>query len=181
MKWCEYYSHRIGKSYQNYCSKRYEAFISKILKYNPKTILEEGCGIGTISVLLKQINSNLKINGFDIDEIQVKNAILNSNSNIDFFTADIKNYQPSTIYDIIFSHGVLEHFNDIDIQAIINRQRKYAKTIIHYIPTNKYNYKSFGDERLLSVNYWKNITKAQTVLKFNKNKDLMLVLKGEKE
>ena len=48
-------------------------------------------------------------------------------------------------FDIIYSHGVLEHFSLDEIRLIIKRQLMSSKFLVHYVPSSKYKTPSFGD------------------------------------
>lgn len=170
--WSEYYNSRVGDSYPIYCEVRYKEFLQQLFVDKELSIREEGCGIGTISKILSQNGFN-NLSAFDNDDDQLKLANINT-TNVTLFKADIVNAQLNKV-DMIHSHGVLEHFKDVDIQKIINRQRKDAKKVVHYVPTNGYSIPSFGDERLLSIPYWVDNFKPTSIIPFNNNKDLVLI------
>jgi sialic acid synthase SpsE len=143
--------------------------LKEIKALTPKTICEEGCGVGTISSLLDIENKEL----FDIDDDMIKLTKINTQGKI--YKADILKKVHSKKLDIIFSHGVLEHFDDNDIRTIISRQREQAKNVLHYVPTNKYKYKSFGTERLMSIERWGTLVRPNKIIQFNQDKDAILI------
>ena len=77
--------------------------------------------------------------------------------------------------DIIHSHGVLEHFNKNEICTIIKAQLKRTTYLAHYVPSNKYITKSFGDELLMSKEAWQYLVHPSKIVEFNEGKDLVLL------
>lgn len=67
----------------------------------------------------------------------------------------------------IVTHGVLEHFTDKQIESILIR---YPNSI-HYVPLDKYKKQSYGDERLLPKEYWKNRFMIKKSFTFNDGHD----------
>ena len=169
-QWSDFYKSRVGESYPEYVIKRYETFLKELVSYSH--IREEGCGIGSISKAITMIGCLAKIDCFDIDKDQIELAKLNLNSNKPYVGDIFKNHGK---VDLIFSHGVLEHFNDNQIKEILNRQKSEANKVVHYIPSNKYLTRSFGDERLLSKDYWKNVFNPKEIIEFNEGFDLVAI------
>ena len=170
--WSKFYESRIGNEYFNYAIKQYENFIFFILNTGSKTFREEGCGIGTISRAIMNSVGEKNVYLFDFDKDQVELTKRNLN---------ISKAKQGNIFenhgkiDCIFSHGVLEHFNDNQIFDILNRQKIEAKHVIHYVPTNSYSTPSFGDERLMPIEWWIKTFKPNSWYTFNNNKDLTLI------
>jgi hypothetical protein len=162
MSWVNFYKTRVNSSYQDYAEKRYEAFIKSIP--DAEFLIEAGCGIGTITKALKK--------GIGIDLFQHELATVNK---ITAYFGDILNIQDYPQVNknqcVIHSHGVLEHFDHEDLVKIIELQKSISSLGVHYIPSDKYKNGSFGDERLLPVNYWQQFGRVET---FNNGFDLIL-------
>jgi len=169
--WSDFYKSRVGNGYSNYCKDRYKPFIDSIISNIGKNVREEGCGIATISKIIMQ-RVNIQMQMFDIDPDQVELSKENTNSNTPY-VGDIFSNHGKT--DLIFSHGVLEHFSDNNIRNILNRQKQEANIVIHYVPTDKYKTPSFGDERLMSVDTWVNNFHPNYHFTFNNGHDLVLI------
>jgi len=62
-------------------------------------------------------------------------------------------------FDLVFSHGVLEHFSDEEIVTLLNIQLKISKNLIFSVPSNYLSDKDryFGNERFMSMKKWKEI------------------------
>jgi len=170
-EWSNYYSSRIGEGYLNYALKRYQSFIDVLLNNHYTKFREEGCGIGTISKALLRNRPDVDIEMFDFDSDQVNLASVNIGLNVT--RNNLLNHQSRT--EVIFSHGVLEHFSNNEINTIINRQMDESSLVVHYVPTDAYKIQSFGDERLLSVEYWVNKFSPSSYFTFNNDYDLCLI------
>jgi hypothetical protein len=71
------------------------------------------------------------------------------------FTSDIAELKP---IDIVFSQGLLEHFDDQKIIEIINAQLAFAnRAVLFSVPSEEYKNQDYGDERLMSVAEWEAI------------------------
>ena len=175
-KWSEYYKKRIGSSYADYAAKRYSPMIKELITAGD-TFREEGCGIGTITKILIWQRPEVDIKICDLDQDILELAALNLTgylkaneiSRLDAIVA------PDDVVDCVFSHGVLEHFEDNDIGTILARQLKCSGKVVHYVPTDGYTDPSFGDERLLPADYWISKWEPTKYELFNDDKDLLLV------
>lgn len=162
-QWYDFYVKRVNSSYQDYFNKRYEPMISFIESFKPSSILEIGCGIGSISKALSKPGINLS--GFDLCPKMVELANQNIGKDV-FFQGNALDLKSSKLS---ISHGVLEHFSDEHIIKICNN----FPNSIHYVPLDKYEKPSFGDERLLSSDYWLNLVIPQIAIIFNNDHDLI--------
>lgn len=168
-KWSVIYSKKIkaqggAKKYLNYKVKEKEIFVNKIISYcKPyNNILETGCGTGVLSIYLTN-------KGFDVTAVDNDEEMLNIANEISikyrkkplFIKQDIfdLNY-PNNHFGIVFSHGVLEHFDDDQIVSLLKKQLKISHTLIFSIPTNYFDEKKdryYGNERFLSLEKWRDI------------------------
>jgi len=177
-EWATFYKDRLNESYYKHINKRYSPFIKEIKRNLSKdlTVVELGCGIGSISRSLK--SSKCKLICVDNNSSMLKMSKRNKLSHAIFIKQDItKSYKIKA--DIAHSHGVLEHFSDEQIRKIIKIQKKQYKTLIHYVPSKKYKNPSFGDERLMTVNQWKRICNPDEIIEFNNGYDLILKFNKE--
>jgi len=76
---------------------------------------------------------------------------------------------------VVVTHGVLEHFEDEDIIAIMETYKdRNVRFHAHYVPTDKYEKPSFGDERLMPVSKWVSLTNPDYYIVDNAGCDLYL-------
>ena len=123
-------------------------------------VLEAGCGTGIITTYLASKGYNAI--GIDIDSeiLQLAQKI----SNIYSYSSKCC-YKNQSIFDlnypkdhfkVIFSSGVLEHFEDNEIIATLSMQLMCSRFVIVSIPTIYFNQDEamHGDERFLPISKW---------------------------
>lgn len=189
MTWDEFYKKRVGKSYSDYFAERYAIFLMTVMDWFPSRrtifssyniLVEIGCGIGTAGICLLKLNSGPdKVIFTDISEEMLaltrKNLKLHDLDSTFCHTVEqqkIPNFVPGWN---CYSHGVLEHFPPYVVKRYLAKLKAKGINSIHYVPTDKYKYKSFGDERLWSVERWMEIANPRRIRLFNDDKDLVLV------
>lgn len=175
--WKEFYEDRVNSTYQDYFEDRYKIMLDIIKSFDPKYVREEGIGIGSISKALNK--ANIFTYGFD-NNYHMLGLCQKNNPGIFVYDDCILNPkildEGKDLYtDLVLTHGVLEHMGDKQISSIIDRYRKSRVKRIHYVPLDKYDSPSFGDERLLSYQHWLNLVKPKDYILFNDEYDLLLI------
>lgn len=183
-RWVNHYKEKLNGRYKRYINRRYADFICEIANYiNGRSftswnVLELGCGISSITWALYQLCGKHYYSGMDnsvemlkLSYINLNNAGVVENNDVELIRHDIRNFYPFKQFDVVHSHGVLEHFSDEEIQAILKHNRSAAH--FHYVPSAKYTTKTMGDERLLTPDYWRKLTKMN-VIEFNEGYDLII-------
>ena len=168
-KWYELYKIDVEEfptpdDYISYKLKYKRKFIQKILKYaNHGKVIEMGCGTGLVAGYLSK-------EGLDVTALDLSQKVLDyakevaEKSNIikpcKYEKGDILNlkYKKNT-FNVSYSNGVLEHFNDKDIVDTLKQQMKISKYVIFGIPSTYFNMneKMLGNERSLTIQEWKNL------------------------
>jgi len=168
MSFLNYYKKEIEKAggyekYVNIKAKEKKLLLDRVIKYSQATgrILEAGCGSGANSIFLA--NRGLDVTCIDIDDKILKFA---SDSSKLFAVQPkfkkrnlLKLDYPKGYFDVVFSHGVLEHFSDKDIIKIVNKELSVSKYVIISVPSDFFKVKDAirGDERFLPRKYWKEL------------------------
>ena len=168
--WYDFYKDKNNIVHENYIRNKYSVFLQVVEKYsvNKQRILETGSGKGTITKLLHCKNPSKKYQTLDINKKLLKLSLFDS------IVQDIR--KPiTTDVQFIHSHGVLEHFDITDIKQIVSNLKERNVPMVHYVPTNKYKYRSFGNERLFSVEQWQNMVNPDKTISFNNKHDLILI------
>lgn len=166
-KWKDFYKDRVNSPYQTYFETKYKDFLDYILKHKEVVMVEAGCGIGSVSKFLHKHGK--VVDGFDLCPEMVKLANINTGTNA-FFQKDLFEYKSQFL---TITHGVLEHFDD---DKIIEFTKLYPYSI-NYVPLDKYITPSFGDERLLSSQYWIDLLQPVEHFVFNDGLDLCFKIK----
>jgi len=169
--WFNFYKDKQNDSYLDYIGTKYSPFLSllqkEVDKKQVKRIMEIGCGLGSITKLLKTNKARVVVD---------KNKMLINFINLkaEKVVRDITKPFIEKV-DLIHSHGLLEHLSDFQIRQTIREELKCSNLLVHYVPSNKYTYKSFGDERLLTPKQWKEICSPSNIIEFNNGLDLILI------
>lgn len=95
-------------------------------KKDVKTVLEIGCGSGIYPIRYFDMFSNMDYTGIDISKSAIKHC--KQNSKFNFLCGDFSNMTLSNSYDLVFSHGVINHVSDIDLflKKTLDACKKYA-------------------------------------------------------
>lgn len=167
-RWSDFYKARINTTYQDYFEKKYGVLLEILSGCN--SVREEGIGIGSVSKYL--LKRGIDTSGFDLCP-EMLNLCRSNNPNIKCQEGDIFTFNEGNV-DMVVTHGVLEHFSDCDILKILDRYKRSNQKSVHYVPLDGYVIPSFGDERLLSYQYWVDKFKPSDFV-VNDNKDLYLI------
>ena len=192
-RWVDFYEPRMRtvefNGYREYFDLRYRHFLCAIhdvgADIKPKRIVEVGCGTAMVTSRLrflhdKGIGRTRWLNNadritilVDSDPCMLAFAARWLPESVQVL-ADIREEQPASQF--YHGHGVLEHFSDTDILKILELHRQGgAKAAVHYVPGNKYKTRSFGDERLMPLEFWRDLTKPTEVTTFNDDYDYCLI------
>lgn len=128
-------------------------------------ILEFGMGTGILALYISSLNNNhVDALDKDIDMITLSKKYFFTKfpyARIQYICDSLENFNPCQKYDVCYSIGVLEHYNDDKIISLIQKQIAISKYVIIGIPTKYFdeNKKMYGNERYLSLSYWRNLIK----------------------
>jgi len=176
--WYDFYKNRMNQSYRNHLAVKYRVFLDfireRIIKNDADKIHESGCGCANMSYALKEYEDFITISDISADML----GLAADNVKCRKFLRDARKDNFPAV-QIMYSHGLLEHFNDKDIISIVGNQMLYTKELIHYVPGSKYKTPSFGDERLLKKEYWQNLCAPDKIIEFNNGYDLILYWKSK--
>ena len=94
-------------------SERMELLLGFFKKFRPSRILDIGCGSGYLGHLLKQLDSNVIMHGFDVSEHAVSQIKSYDKAYFcDLDKSDIP--EDNSSFDMIVCSEVLEHIYDVD-------------------------------------------------------------------
>lgn len=182
-EWYKFYQDRQNIIYKKHIETRYEEFIHYLINAlpdkgkKPVHIHEAGCGAANLSLALYKQLKDIEINFHISMSDKCKDMLELAHENVPEAYKALIDMTKDTLpkADIIFSHGVLEHFNDEQIARIVANQLDSTDKVVHYVPSAKYKKPSFGDERLLTPEEWQEICNPTSIIEFNGGYDLILV------
>lgn len=159
--WGDFYADAGGVDYLLDHTCIHKDFLKEILKRKPGKALEAGCGSAIMSIFLAMAGVQVTACDRDDEVLEMGAATAAAwKTRVDFKKADLLNLSfPMDSFDVSFSQGVLEHMTDEQIQKSCRELLKISPVFIFSVPGIYYKHKDFGDERLLSMNEWKNILK----------------------
>jgi SAM-dependent methyltransferase len=124
---------------------------------SPGRILEVGCGTAVTSFALAESGHTTVCVDHDpavLDWIRSRYAFFSNY--LAFACADMCQlpFEPQS-FDVAFSQGLLEHFDDQTITRALREQRRVAKFVVFDVPNARHaNERLRGDERLLSNRHY---------------------------
>jgi 2-polyprenyl-3-methyl-5-hydroxy-6-metoxy-1,4-benzoquinol methylase len=133
-----------------------------ILLRRPKRAIEVGVGRGVQSVFLSIfIKDVVAVDSSREVAMNAWSTITNSKAKARLVLTDAFSmpFQDGS-FDVCYSQGFLEHFSDEQIARLFKEQLRVAHYLVHSVPSDRYPWKQFGDERHLTPHAWHNILAA---------------------
>lgn len=131
--------------------------IDCILRNSKKKILEVGCGTALVSSQLSTLGrSSVALdNSFEMLCLAREFAVT-MNATTKFVYGDLRKL-PFKIgsFELIFNHGVMEHFTDCNIVKIIDYHLEISKNLLVSVPSIQCTRKILGNERFLPAEKWR--------------------------
>jgi chaperonin cofactor prefoldin len=166
--WAKFYSREITNEDMAKNVEHHRYFIDLVSEWANKAsntripkILEIGIGTATMSIYLSK--RYFEVVGLDLDPLIVAKAIETNNKlgghakfvAMDAF--DLSKFFKENAFDIAFSQGTLEHFDNEKLKQILEAQLPIAKCVILSVPSVNWQQEDFGDERKMTVEEWKKL------------------------
>lgn len=133
-------------------------FIDRIASNCPPDgqLVEVGAGSGTVAVHLAARGYNSTIVDSSTEMLLTARAVRDAiGVDMKIINADLRHLPfPDNSFDVIYSHGVMEHFCDADIEKILRHHLRIAPTVVFAVPSAQYTEKHYGDERFMRWKPW---------------------------
>ncbi len=159
--WLDFYGRPLSLKRYLWRILNHVEFLYNIIQLRPKYAIEIGIGTASHSFFVGHFTPFVV--GIDNDFQIVKSAKESSKrfgKRARFIVADAFNLPfKKSSFDLCFSQGFFEHFNDKEINSLIDEQLKTADSIIFSVPSYNYQSKDFGNERLLKREEWLELLK----------------------
>lgn len=168
--WGEYYNEDITEDNLGGNINHHKDFISLIEEYAQKAsdgrivkLLEVGLGTATMSIYFSR--RQYDVLGIDNDISVISNAIetnkrLGGHAKFILMDANCLDILKNCSFDVAFSQGTLEHFENDSILRMLSKQLEVAKFVAFSVPSINYPKSEFGNERKMTVEGWKSILKS---------------------
>jgi cyclopropane fatty-acyl-phospholipid synthase-like methyltransferase len=128
------------------------------ISFKNKSILELGSGMGRLSCLMKTKGEADCISLVDLSDkaLQKARILFSGHQKISYIKEDALYYKSDKKYDIVFSSGTLEHFNEYERIILIKNHRKNSnKTVILVVPSDTiFNKRRMKKEKTIQKYGW---------------------------
>jgi 2-polyprenyl-3-methyl-5-hydroxy-6-metoxy-1,4-benzoquinol methylase len=155
-----------GKMIENIEHHRY--FIDLICKWGNKIsdgriakLIEIGVGTATMSIYFSK--KNFDVLGLDTEPLLIAKAIeankrLSGSAKFIAMNAlELDSLFKENTFDIAFSQGTMEHFDNDDLKKMIKAQIAVARYVIFSVPSINWPHEEFGNERKMTLREWKRL------------------------
>jgi trans-aconitate methyltransferase len=154
--WGEFYAEETGLE-AFFADLHYHApFLDAVLSSRPATAVEAGCGPAIMASFLSM--AGVRTTAIDNDPAVLDIARRRSERwpvAPEFLEHDIfRLHELGRAWDVVFSQGVLEHFDDDAIRTISRESLAVAPRFVFSVPSKHYGHRDFGDERLMTPQQW---------------------------
>jgi len=130
-----------------------------VLWPRPRRALEVGTGTATMAALISFTGA--RVTSIDIERPildQAQNTLRRLHSPARLLQADAFQLPfPTGSFDVAFSQGFFEHFEDDEIRTLLREQARVARRVVFSVPNQMYGVQDFGNERLMPRQQWEAI------------------------
>jgi SAM-dependent methyltransferase len=154
--WADYY--RDGAALASFFAALHyhEPLLSEILAGAPASALEAGSGPANMSSFLAMAGVDAIAVDNDPGVLEVaRESARRWRVQPTFLEADIFHLDKlGRTVDVVFSQGVLEHFQDDEIRELTRQSLAIAPRFVFSVPSKWYGHRDFGNERLFTAERW---------------------------
>jgi hypothetical protein len=162
--WSDFYNKSIDEDFLQRNVEYHREFVSLIQEYAKNSspgvipkLMEVGLGTATLSIYFSR-NAYFNV-GIDKDPFIVKNAI-HTNKKLGGYSKfilidafDLHMFKDQS-FDVAYSQGTMEHFDNREIIDLISKQLSLARFVIFSVPSLYWPDKEFGNERKMTIEDW---------------------------
>jgi cyclopropane fatty-acyl-phospholipid synthase-like methyltransferase len=138
----DYYDDYVGRQAAVGVNKRHRAILEWALKFGMRpehSVLELGCGIGTVTGLLaRKLGSGGSVTGIDLSPVSIESAEqrLSSFNNVHLLAADVLEMDLKRSFDVVVLPDVIEHIPLEQHRVLFERVASWVKpdgfVLLHY-------------------------------------------------
>jgi ubiquinone/menaquinone biosynthesis C-methylase UbiE len=156
LSWAHYYEGRVTWRSFRYNLTGHLPFFRRVLWPRPHMALEVGTGTATMTALVGYCG--VRTTSLDLQRPILergRDTLRRFHSGAGLVQGDAFNLPfADAAYDVAFSQGFFEHFEDADIEKLLREQARVARRVVFSVPNAAYGVQDFGNERLLSKRQW---------------------------
>ncbi|HPJ72418.1 MAG TPA: class I SAM-dependent methyltransferase, partial [bacterium] len=112
------------------------AEMNAAVSFRGRSVLELGCGTGRLSYLaLRNGAERAVLMDSSPRAVAIAESLFRGVSNVEIRRADFTTLRPEKRFDIVFSSGVVEHFPDGEIEAIVDLHGRWSRgSVVIVVP-----------------------------------------------
>ncbi|HXG62365.1 MAG TPA: class I SAM-dependent methyltransferase [Planctomycetota bacterium] len=165
--WLTEYTHEITEEFVLENARHHAFFVELVEKYARRAagertprLLDFGAGSGTLSIVFSQ--RNYDVVAIDNDPIMVARARriaqrLGGYARILCMDGLDLPLMKEGSFDVAFSQGTLEHFDNDTIRKFLQAQLHVARFVVFSVPSFFWPHHDFGNERKMTLEEWRTI------------------------
>jgi len=160
-EWADYYDSEVSITQYLGNLHPHAPLFEAVVAEGSRRVLEVGVGTGMMGVFLSQWG--LDVTGVDNDTrvLEIAAALgKRLNGSVSLVQGDAFRLADSlgdAQFDVAFSQGFFEHFDDEAIRELVRQQLAVASRVVFSVPGDGYPTRDFGNERLMSPARWASI------------------------
>ena len=166
--WAKFYSEDTTNEQMIENIEHHRYFIDLICKWASK--ISEGrvaklieIGVGTATMCIYLSKKYFDVLGLDVEPLLIAKAIETNrklSGSAKFMAMDaleLPNLFKENTFDIAFSQGTIEHFDNDDLKKMIKAQLAVARYVIFSVPSVNWPHQEFGNERKMTLEEWERL------------------------
>ncbi len=136
----------------------YEQIFEEIIKnldVKGKSILELGCGSGTISYLARLSGAaDITLLDASSEALKIARQHFKSHENVTYIHSTIEEAQLDKKFDIVWSSGVVEHFKNEELIRCVSRHKDFSKDKVCIIVPASPHYNDYLAKQQRHIQRW---------------------------
>ncbi|MDA3935277.1 MAG: class I SAM-dependent methyltransferase [Actinomycetota bacterium] len=160
--WADFYRESVSVNFHIRNLFTHLPIFDAVVARSPQRVLEVGVGTGGMSLFLASL-------GFEVTAIDNDLEVLARAAEVGAAVRTLHHqfadaFELGSVFapgqfDVAFSQGFFEHFDDTDVSRLVDEQLKVAGRVVFSVPSSLYPEQDFGNERLLTDEQWRSILK----------------------
>ena len=138
-----------------------DRFLNYLNKFNPKSVLEIGCGNGWFCNQMKKTNSKMKVNGLDINETELIQAD-RLFPEVNFYYGETSSLvEKNHKYDLIVFNASIQYFEDLTALFSLVKKMLTENGEIHILDSPFYKENELKNAKKRTQDYYQKMNCAQ--------------------
>lgn len=134
------------------------SLLRAVLQRSERSALEVGVGSGAQSALLSRMRRTVTVDNDARILAAARPNLRRFGPSVEIVEADAFALPfPTRVFDVAFSQGLMEHFDDAGIAGLLREQLRVCRSVVFSVPSDRYPRQDVGNERLMPPAEWERI------------------------